>query len=304
MPQYEALTLRALEQADIPAVRRILDTSEYTHYRFTSDELPGLMGRLPNAGALSAPSGRLTRVTRGSLRAFLLVNWLVPPSAWIGGFGVTWSDGAHFPDFLAALLPPLARQAHNAGAETLYYSGSDLESDWLRETFERQGFTLATLLRSYDKEDFAVPLPGNQRVRLRPFTPADTPAVVALENLTFDQLWRHDAASFIEVAATYPYFVVAEDERGIAAISSTRWTRPPAISCVSRCIRALAGMGVGTRLMAEAVRYFERRRVWKIVLNTEETNTRAHALYERFGFHRVPPRGYVLAHDTASLAMR
>ncbi len=304
MPQYEALTLRALEQADIPAVRRILDTSEYTHYRFTSDELPGLMGRLPNAGALSAPSGRLTRVTRGSLRAFLLVNWLVPPSAWIGGFGVTWSDGQHFPDFLAALLPPLARQAHNAGAETLYYSGSDLESDWLRETFERQGFTLATLLRSYDKEDFAVPSPGNQRVRPRPFTPADTPAVVALENLTFDQLWRHDAASFIEVAATYPYFVVAEDERGICGYQFNTVDAATGYLVRIAVHPRVAGMGVGTRLMAEAVRYFERRRVWKIVLNTEETNTRAHALYERFGFHRVPPRGYVLAHDTASLAMR
>ncbi len=34
---------------------------------------------------------------------------------------------------------------------------------------------------------------------------------------------------------------------------------------------ARRGSGVGTRLMAEAVRYFERHRVWKILLNTEET---------------------------------
>ena len=304
MLHHEALTLRALDQTDIPAVRRILDTSEYTYYRFTADELAGLMGRLPAAAALSTPSGRLTRVTRGALRAFLLVNWLVPPSAWIGGFGVTWSDGPRFPDFLAALLPPLARQARAAGAKTLYYSGSDLESDWLREAFERQGFTLATLLRSYDKEDFAVPSLGNQRVHLRPFTPADAPAVVALENLTFDQLWRHDAASFIEVSETYPYFVVAEDEQGICGYQFN--TVDAAMGYLVRIAvhPRVEGMGVGTRLMAEAVRYFERRRVWKIVLNTEETNTRAHALYERFGFHLVPPRGYVLAHDMAALAAR
>lgn len=304
MLHHEALTLRALDQADIPAVRRILDTSEYIYYRFTADELPGLMGRLPAVGALSTPSGRLTRVTRGSLRAFLLVNWLVPPSAWIGGFGVTWSDGARFSDFLAALLAPLARQARAAGAETLYYSGSDLDNDWLRETFERQGFTLATLLRSYDKEDFAIPASGSQRVRLRPFAPADAPALVALESLTFDQLWRHDAASFVEVAETYPYFVVAEDEQGICGYQFNTVDAATGYLVRIAVHPRVEGTGVGTRLMAEAVRYFERRRVWKIVLNTEETNTRAHALYERFGFHRVPPRGYVLAHDTASLAAR
>jgi len=304
MPHHEALTLRALYQADIPAVRRILDTSEYTHYRFTADELPGLIGRLPAVGAHSTPSDQLSRVTHGALRAFLLINWLVPPSAWIGGFGVTWSDGARFPDFLAALLPPLARQARAAGAETLYYSGSDLESDWLRETFERQGFTLATLLRSYDKEDFAVPSPGTQRVRLRRFTAADAPAVMALENLTFNQLWRHDAASFLEIAATYPYFVVAEDEQGICGYQFNTVDAATGYLVRIAVHPRVEGMGVGTRLMAEAVRYFERRRVWKIVLNTEETNTRAHALYERFGFHRVPPRGYVLAHDIAALAAR
>jgi ribosomal protein S18 acetylase RimI-like enzyme len=51
---------------------------------------------------------------------------------------------------------------------------------------------------------------------------------------------------------------------------------------------------VGARLMAEAVRYFQREGAWKIVLNTEETNTRAHRLYEWFGFYLIRPRGFAL----------
>jgi ribosomal protein S18 acetylase RimI-like enzyme len=59
------------------------------------------------------------------------------------------------------------------------------------------------------------------------------------------------------------------------------------------------GEGIGARLMADAVHYFRQHRVWKIVLNTEETNTRAHQLYEWFGFQLVEPRGFVLGLDIA-----
>jgi len=58
---------------------------------------------------------------------------------------------------------------------------------------------------------------------------------------------------------------------------------------------SLNSQGIGARLMAEAVQFFQRERVWKIVLNTEEMNHHAHHLYEWFGFHVVPPQGFVLA---------
>jgi ribosomal protein S18 acetylase RimI-like enzyme len=169
-----------------------------------------------------------------------------------------------------------------------------VDGDWLLEALEARGFVLATLLRSYDKEDFAIPSSGNQKVRVRPFQPADVQGVVAVEDLSFDQLWRHDAASFLEVADSYPYFVVAEDDAGIVGYQFNA-TDATVGYLVRIAVHPRAqGTGVGTRLMAEAVRYFQRCQVWKIVLNTEERNTRAHALYEWFGFHLVQPHGFVL----------
>lgn len=297
MPTHEALALRDLTPADLPAVRRILETSEYTHYRFNSDELPALISRLPAVGAFATPSGALARVTQGTLRAFLLINWLVPPSAWIGGFGVQWGESARFADHLHLLLPLLADRARARGAHTLYYSGNDYDIDWLRDTLESHDFHLVSLLRSYDKEDYAIPSEGNQRVRVRPFTPADVEGVVAVENLTFDQLWRHDAASFLEVAATYPYFVVAEDHHGIAGYQFNTIDAATGYLVRIAVHPRVEGSGIGTRLMADAIRYFQQHNVWKIVLNTEETNTRAHRLYEWFGFHPIPSRGFVLAHN-------
>ncbi len=295
MPSQDALTVRALDASDLAAVRRILETSDYLHYRFDPHELARVLGRDPAVGAFANTPNRLARVTQGTLRAFLLINWLVPPSAWIGGFGVTWSEGERFASYLDALLPPLARMAHERGAETLYYSGSDFDSDWLREALEARGFLLDSLLRSYDKEDYGIPWPGNTAVRVRPFAPADAPAVVAVEDLTFPQLWRHDVASFLEISETYPYFVVAEDDEGICGYQYNAVDASTGYLVRIAAHPRVEGQGVGARLMAEAIRYFERNRVWKIVLNTEETNTRAHALYERFGFHRIEQVGFVLA---------
>lgn len=302
MERHEPLAARPLEAADLDTVRRILDTSDYIHYRFGPEELPHLLGRLPGAGVFSTPHGRLERVTQGGLRAFLLTNWLVGPSAWIGAFGVTWSEGERYKDYLGLLLPAVAAQARERGARILYYSGGDFENDWLRETFEARGFDLVSLLRSYDKDDYGVPSAGNQEVRVRPFEPRDAEALVEVEDRSFDQLWRHDAAMFREVDETYPYFVVAEDEAGVCGYQYN------AVDAMTGYLVRIAahprveGRGVGTRLMAEAVRYFERRSVWRIALNTEETNTRAHRLYEWFGFHRVEPHGFVLGCDLAALA--
>lgn len=297
---HEAVMARALKRSDAPALRRILTTSEYVHARVEPDELAHALATLPAVGAFSMPPGPLGRVTGGTLQAFLLVNWLVPTGAWIGAFGVTWSEGRHFERFLDALLPPLEQACRLRGARHLYYSGADYDSDWLCEPLEARGFELASVLRSYDKFDFAIPATGNAAVRVRRFTPADVAGVVAVELEAFEPLWQHDAASFLEVARRYPYFVVAEDDAGIVGYQfNTADAETGYLVRIAVHPRAV-GTGVGARLMAEAVRYFASRRVRKIILNTEEQNTQAHALYERFGFVRTAQQGFVLQRPTGA----
>ncbi len=294
MVARDTLILRELRQADVAQARRILDTSEYVHYRFAPDELPHLVDMYPGVGAFSGAPGPLGRVMGGSLQGFMQVNEMSAPCAWIGGFGVTWSQGERYRDYLGLLLPTLGEKLWAREARSLYYSGADYESDWLRAPLEELGFSLTSMLRSYDKSDFSVPTEGNQSIVVRPFRPADAEPLAALETLCFDDLWRHDARAFREAARLYPYFVVAEDDQGIVGYQ---------FNIVDMKIGYLVriathprawGMGVRSRLMAEAVHYFERQGAWKIVLNTEEKNTRAHRLYEWFGFYLTRPRGFAL----------
>jgi len=50
----------------------------------------------------------------------------------------------------------------------------------------------------------------------------------------------------------------------------------------------MAGRGIGGALLADTIRWLQRRRASEVLVNTEEGNSRALALYERFGFARQP----------------
>lgn len=285
MLRDRALTVRELSASDLPAVRRLMSTSEYLYCRFGLEELPRLLARKPGVAAFSGPS----------LQAFLLTNILAPPSAWLGGFGVVWSEGQRFVRYLDLLLPAYSAAARRAGAEALYYTGGDLDSDWLKDTLLARQFGLLTTLRSYDKEDFWIPTEGNPDVLVRPFQQADLHELLQVESTCFDQYWRYDAASFLEIAETYPYFVVAVQDGRVIGYQFNTVDGGMGFLVRIAVHPSLNSRGIGARLMAEAVHFFQRERVWKIALNTEEKNHHAHRLYEWFGFHLVPPQGFVLS---------
>jgi [ribosomal protein S18]-alanine N-acetyltransferase len=293
------LTIRRLNARDYDAVARLTTESDYVYCRFDQRELERILASLPAVGIFSAPPGPLGRFTGGTLHAFLLVNQLAPPSAWIGSFGVPDGEARHYQAHLARLLPALEAEVAQRGAQRLYYSGGDTDNDWLAPSLKEHGFALVTLLRSYDKVGFHIPSHGAQDVRVRPFTPADLDGVLAVEELAFDQLWRYDAPGFLDIAREYPYFVVAEDDAGVAGYQFNALDQTTGY-LVRIAVHSRAwGRGVGARLLAGAVEYFARAGVTRILLNTQEDNTRAHRLYEWFGFERVEPSGFVLGRQTS-----
>jgi GNAT superfamily N-acetyltransferase len=294
------LTVRRLNAHDFDAIARIATDADYVYSRFDQRELERILDSLPAIGAFTAPPGPLGRYTGGTLRAFLLLNQLSPPSAWIGGFGVPDSEARQYQAHLALLLPALEAEAAGRGAGYLYYSGGDTNNDWLAPVLKAHGFALVTLLRSYDKVGFSVPSPGAGDVRVRPFTPADLDGVLVVEELAFEQLWRYDAAGFLEIAREYPYFVVAEDAAGVVGYQYNALDGSSGYLVRIAVHPRAQGRGVGVRLLSEAIAYFARAGATRILLNTQEDNTRAHRLYEWFGFERVEPSGFILGRRITS----
>jgi ribosomal-protein-alanine N-acetyltransferase len=285
--------IRQLGVADVGPVERIYNGSAWVAAHFTPAELPRLLATQPSIGVFDDSGHRLL--------AFLLANSAVPPSAWIGGYGVGWNERDSAFALLDVALPPWFDLVRRRGATTAYYSGYDPDNDWLRDPLLARGFRPIMLLRSYDKIGYDSPSQGDQLVRVRPFTAADLPGVLAVEEAAFTPLWRHDATEFLEVAREYPFFVVAETPAGRIAGYQFSSTDGDLGYLVRIAVHPrYHSQGVGTRLMAEAMRYFAGEHVLRILLNTEEANAHAHRLYEWFGFERVEPRGFVLARELSS----
>jgi len=276
--------VRALAPVDLTAIIHLLSTSEYTYQRFTLDELEHLLKSYPAVG--------LTH--KNSLRSFLLSQTVNPPSAWIGGFGVSWSESRAAQRFLNLLLDKLTDLLTEQGVKALYYSGNDRENDWLHAPLLERGFTLFRQLYGYDKFDYAIPTAGNQEVSVRSAELSDLPTLLTLEERCFEQLWRYDPASLSDIIQTHPYFVVAELQGKPVGYQFNALDGEYGYLVRIGVDPTYNGLGIGARLMAEAMKFFQDSHAARIMLNTQEENTHAHRLYEWFGFVRIPQIGFVL----------
>ena len=283
--------VRKLGSEDLPLVERLLRTSEYIYQRFTLEELPALLKHYPTVGLFSGDT----------LLSFLLSQTVNAPSAWIGGFGVSWTESRAYVKMIRTLLEYLAPLLIARRVRYLHYSGTDVEQDWLRDVLLPLGFSPYRLLYAYDKFDYTVPTQGNLSVTVRPVEERDIPALLTIEQACFEDLWRYDALSFRDIAQTHPYFVVAE----VPTIN--RGTTGRVVGYQFNALDgefgylvriavhpSVGGQGIGARLMSEAIRFFKDARVSRIMLNTQEDNTYAHRLYEWFGFIRIQQVGFVL----------
>ena len=280
----KSVQMRPLTNDDLPLVLRLLNTSEYTYQRFTLEELPMLLKYYPTVGMFSGDS----------LRGFLLTQTVNAPTAWIGGFGVSWTESRLYISILEMLLEQLTSPLIKRGVRYLYYSGNDMQNDWLRDVLLVRGFALHRLLYAYDKYDYNIPATGNPGVQLRSVEKRDIPALLAIEEACFEDFWRCDALSFEEIAATHPYFVVAELNGKVVGYQFNALEDEQGYLVRIAVHPSVSGQGVGIRLMSEAIAFFQQERVLRIMLNTQDDNVRAHRLYEWFGFVRIQQVGFVL----------
>jgi ribosomal-protein-alanine N-acetyltransferase len=276
--------VRLLTSDDLPLIQHLLNTSEYIYQRFTLEELPLLLKHYPTVGIFNGPS----------LRGFLLSQTVNAPSAWIGGFGVSWTESSSYLTLLDVLLEHLRKHLIIKGARYLYYSGNDTHNDWLRDALLTRGFAPYRLLYAYDKFDYSVPATGNSQVKLRPFEKRDIPALLAIEEACFEDLWRYDALSFTDIAATHPYFVVAELNGKVVGYQFNALDGEFGYLVRIAVHPSVSGQDIGVRLMSEAIEFFKKAHVVRVMLNTQDDNIRAHRLYEWFGFERIEEVGFIL----------
>jgi GNAT superfamily N-acetyltransferase len=151
------------------------------------------------------------------------------------------------------------------------------------------GFTVAEELHllSHDLQQLA-PKP---RIPLRRGRDEDHAAVLTVDHASFTAFWQLDAAGLVDTLDATPRvrFRVSHD----AADNVTGYAivgRAGRRGYVQRLAVAPANRlsGLGAALVLDGLWWLRRWRVGRALVNTQQTNTSALALYERLGFRSEP----------------
>lgn len=161
--------------------------------------------------------------------------------------------------------------------------------------FLTAGFTIRERLHLLAHDMRALPAPPHG-VALRRGRRTDRAAALEVDASAFDAFWRLDAAGLDEAITATPSsrFRVTSGERIVGyAVTGRAGDR----GFLQRLAvePAHEGHGYGGTLVLDALRWLERRGVVRTVVNTQERNGRALALYERLGF-RLQPGGLAVLH--------
>jgi ribosomal protein S18 acetylase RimI-like enzyme len=189
-------------------------------------------------------------------------------------------DGWPLSSTLGALLPCVRQSLRAAGVTTLAFVGVER---WVLDGLAANGFTHTNTVITLQKSDWNVPSSGNRAAILRPVSASDCQAILDIDCQAFRPLWRNTALTLSEFMSN-PYFCVAElDQQLVGYAHASLIGRHGHLTRIAVHPR-YQGRQIGVRLLADAVRFFQRQRVFGITVNTQQDNARARRLYRWFGF--------------------
>jgi ribosomal protein S18 acetylase RimI-like enzyme len=142
-------------------------------------------------------------------------------------------------------------------------------------------------------------LPPLPAVTLRRGRRIDRPAALAVDALSFEPFWRLDDGGFDEAMGATPSsrFRVAEDDGPVIGYAVSGRAGQRGFLQRLAVDPAVQRRGIGRALAIDGLRWMKRRGVDRAMVNTQEHNEGAVALYQHLGF-RMQPGGLAVLQIT------
>jgi ribosomal protein S18 acetylase RimI-like enzyme len=154
--------------------------------------------------------------------------------------------------------------------------------------FVNAGFEVREHLHLLAHDLLHVPAAAHGAIPLRRGRRADRPAALAVDGLAFEPFWRLDDEGLEEALTATPSsrFRISELDGSVAGyVVSGRAAKRGFVQRLA--VDPVAQRrGIGAELVLDALRWMQRRSVERAVVNTQESNAGALALYEHLGFRR------------------
>jgi ribosomal-protein-alanine N-acetyltransferase len=196
--------------------------------------------------------------------------------------------------YLDSLLPKIEPGAQAKGLTTLMHIGYD---DWLIDGLRECGFAIREWIVNFERFGTWPETIAAMPAVVRTAHLNDLPAILALDTLAFDQLWRKSGGNFSEALARAVSFVVAELDGQIVGYEWCEIYRKHAHLARLAVHPDYQGRGIGAQLLYQAIIDTLSRGINLMTLNTQEDNTRSHTLYKRFDFVQTDQRFPVLCKE-------
>jgi ribosomal protein S18 acetylase RimI-like enzyme len=265
----EANHVRAITQGDVRSIMRMVDTAWRVHIRVPPVELGTKIRVLP---------GFLAEDQAG-LRGFMVMEPQRPHVALIIAAGLrdTWNVRP----YLDLILPEVERSVRAEGLPALAHIGNVA---WLVEDLQARGFEIREWIVAFERHGTEPPPATAAPARLRSAHSNDLSALLTLDGLAFNHIWRKSAGNLNEALASADSFTVAELNGQLVGYTwYERYSRHAHLTRLA-VHPAFQGRGIGAQLLHTAIVNALESGVNMITLNPQETNDRSRSLYERFGF--------------------
>jgi len=162
-----------------------------------------------------------------------------------------------------------------------------LIKDWLQHPLESSGFQPGTRVVVLSAEiSRSLPDRNHSPVEIRRMRGDDFQRVYEIDRAAFDRIWRHSLSQLHRAHRAAASATVAELEGMIVGYQiSTASTQGGHLARLA-VDPAYQQRGIGSALVVDVLKRFQRQGVIEVTVNTQEDNPASLALYRRLGFQR------------------